>query len=49
MLGDNYNTDILGAQQAGLDTLYFNRYPDHPAPNPVTFEVASLREVMNIL
>ena len=49
MLGDNYNTDILGAQQAGLDTLYFNRYPDYPAPNPVTYEVTSLREVMDIL
>ena len=49
MIGDNYNTDILGAKTAGLDTLYFNRYPDYPAPNPVTFEVTALGEIMNIL
>ena len=49
MIGDNYNTDILGAKNAGLDTLYFNRYPDYPAPNPVTFEVTALGEIMNIL
>ena len=49
MIGDNYQTDILGAQQAGLDTAYFNRYPDYPAPNPVTYEVTSLRQLMDIL
>jgi putative hydrolase of the HAD superfamily len=49
MIGDNFNTDIMGAQQAGLDTIYFNRYPDYPAPQPVTHEVASLRDIMDIL
>lgn len=49
MIGDNYNTDILGAKNVGLDTLYFNRYPDYPPPNPVTFEVSTLSEIMNIL
>ena len=49
MIGDNFNTDILGAQQAGLDTIYFNRFPDHPAPKPVTYEVHSLHDIMNIL
>jgi len=49
MLGDNYNTDILGARQTGLPTIYFNRYPDYPAPNPVDYEVTSLSEVMKIL
>lgn len=49
MIGDNFNTDILGAKQAGLDTAYFNRFPDYPALEPVTFEVTALRELMEIL
>ena len=49
MIGDNFNTDILGAKQAGLDTAYFNRFPDYPAPEPVTFEVTSLHQLMEIL
>ncbi len=49
MIGDNFNTDILGAKQYGLDTAYFNRFPDYPAPEPVTFEVTSLSELINLL
>ena len=49
MIGDNFNTDIHGAKQAGLDTAYFNRYPDYPATEPVTFEVTTLKELMDIL
>ena len=49
MIGDNFQTDILGAQQAGLAVIYFNRYPEYPAPSPVDYEVTSLREIMDIL
>lgn len=49
MIGDNFNTDILGAKQAGLDAAYFNRYPEYPATEPVTFEVTTLQELMDIL
>ena len=49
MIGDNFNTDILGAKQAGLDTAYFNRFPEYPATEPVTFEVTTLKELMDIL
>ena len=49
MIGDNFNTDILGAQQAGLDTIYFNRFPDYPAPQPVTHEVHHLRDIIKLL
>jgi putative hydrolase of the HAD superfamily len=49
MIGDNLQTDILGAKQAGLDTAYFNRFPDYPAPEPVTYEVISLQQLMDIL
>lgn len=49
MIGDNYQTDILGAKRYGLDTAYFNRYPDYPAEEPVTYEVARLQQLMTIL
>ncbi len=49
MIGDNFNTDIIGAQGAGLDTIFFNRFPDYPAPQPVTHEVHHLRDIMTIL
>ena len=49
MLGDNFNTDILGAKRYGLPTIFFNRFPDYPATEPVTHEVHALREVMDIL
>lgn len=49
MIGDNFNTDILGAKQAGFDTAYFNRFPDYPAPEPVTFEVTNLSQLLDIL
>ena len=49
MIGDNFNTDILGAKQAGLDTIFFNRFPDYPAPEPVTHEVHHLRDIIKLL
>lgn len=46
MIGDNFCTDILGAQQAGLDTIFFNAYPESfAAPSPVTFEIHTLLEI----
>jgi putative hydrolase of the HAD superfamily len=49
MIGDNFQTDILGAKRYGLDTAYFNRFPDYPAAEPVTYEVTQLRQLMTIL
>jgi putative hydrolase of the HAD superfamily len=49
MIGDNFQTDILGAKRYGLATAYFNRYPDYPAEEPVDYEVTSLRQLMEIL
>jgi putative hydrolase of the HAD superfamily len=49
MIGDNFNTDILGAKRAGLDTAYFNRFPEYPATEPITLEVTALNQLMDIL
>ena len=50
MIGDNYDTDILGAHRAGIDTLYFNRTTSAPpAPSVATFQVKTLPEIMQIL
>ena len=49
MIGDSYEADIVGAQHAGIDQIYFNpnltSYDSHPA----TFKVRSLEGVFDIL
>ena len=49
MIGDNFQTDILGAKRYGLDVAYFNRFPEYPAAEPVNYEVTQLRQLMGIL
>ncbi len=49
MIGDNLQTDIMGAQSAGIDTLFFNRYPAHETSQAATFTVTSLKAIMDIL
>ncbi len=50
MIGDNFNTDIMGAKNYGIDTLFFNAHPDDfTAPEPVTFEVNRLLDIKNVL
>ena len=51
MIGDNLQTDILGALNAGIDALLFNRWSvdvKETSQTP-TFVVSNLREIMNIL
>lgn len=48
MIGDNFQTDILGAQNAGIDTMWFNP-KNMPLPSPVTYEVHHLREILTLL
>lgn len=48
MIGDNLQTDILGAHDAGLDTILFNRWNVGPSDIP-THTVMTLREITNIL
>ena len=50
MIGDNFSTDILGAKSVGLATMFFNRKPDtFTAPEPVEFEIHSLKDAMKLL
>ncbi|MBQ0019223.1 MAG: YjjG family noncanonical pyrimidine nucleotidase [Bacteroidales bacterium] len=50
MIGDNFVTDIQGAQRAGMKVIFFNAHPDtFTAPEPVDWEVNSLAEIKNIL
>jgi putative hydrolase of the HAD superfamily len=48
MIGDGLEVDIIGAKEAGWDTVYFNpaKIPHHSQP---TFEINSLDALMQIL
>ena len=51
MIGDNLQTDILGAMNAGLDAMLFNRWgvDVSESPQKPTYIVDSLREIMGKL
>jgi len=50
MIGDSYEVDIRGAQNAGIDQIFFNPNPK-PADRekPATYHVKSLKEILGIL
>lgn len=47
MIGDSYNSDILGARNAGIDQLWITADIDDPRPS--TFRVSDIREVLTLL
>jgi len=48
MIGDNLLTDIAGARNAGVDTVFYNPYKlQHE--DAVTYEIESLHQLINIL
>jgi len=51
MIGDNLQSDILGALNAGLDAMLFNRWAidDKDIPQSPTFIVNRLQDIMDIL
>ena len=51
MIGDNLQSDILGALNAGLDAMLFNRWqvPSEELPQDFTFVVDNLCDIMEIL
>jgi len=48
MVGDNLLTDIAGARNASVDTVYYNPYK-LPHQENVTYEISSLKELTSIL
>ena len=48
MIGDNLLTDIAGARNANVDTVYYNPLKVKHS-DPVTHEISSLRELISIL
>lgn len=48
MIGDNLQTDIVGARMAGIDTVYFNPN-SKPHSEEVTHEIKSLKELQVFL
>lgn len=50
MIGDNYDTDIIGAMDSGLATILFNRWDkDFRPPKMPDHTVSSLRQIIEIL
>jgi putative hydrolase of the HAD superfamily len=48
MIGDNWDIDILGAKEFGIDQVYFNPHRiDHP--EKATYEIYHFEELQNIL
>ncbi|MBQ0118212.1 MAG: YjjG family noncanonical pyrimidine nucleotidase [Bacteroidales bacterium] len=48
MIGDSYNSDILGAQNAHIDQLWI-RPSSAPKEQTATYEVTNIRDIMQIL
>lgn len=50
MIGDNFNTDILGAMSVSMDTILFKRWDkDYVPPQQPTHSVNNLADIKNIL
>jgi putative hydrolase of the HAD superfamily len=51
MIGDNLQSDILGALNAGIDAMLFNRWAisEQDITQKPTFIVERLQDIMNIL
>lgn len=50
MIGDSYAADIIGAQNAGIDQVYYPlHYPENGEKPVCTYMIQSLKEVMAIL
>ncbi|MDH5366059.1 MAG: HAD family hydrolase, partial [Cyclobacteriaceae bacterium] len=48
MIGDNLKTDIAGANNVGMDSVYFNP-SGYAKPHKANFEIKALSELLDIL
>ena len=51
MIGDHYDTDIAGAINAGMDTIYFNRWNVDPQilerqPNYIVDKLVEIEKIL---
>ena len=51
MIGDHYDTDIVGAINAGLDTIFFNRWNVDPKtlerqPNYIVDKLVEIEKIL---
>ncbi len=50
VIGDNFEADILGAKNAGIDQVYYNPYPSaEPLPFAPTYQITNLHELIPII
>lgn len=49
MIGDSYEADIRGAQNAGIDQVYFPLNGRHKENQPATYKISRLMELKNFL
>ena len=50
VIGDNFDTDMLGALRAGIDAMLFNRWQhDFVPPQPVAYIIVELTDVKKLL
>lgn len=50
VIGDNFDADIVGAKNAGIDQVYYNPHPSAaPLPFAPTYQIANLQELIPII
>lgn len=49
MIGDNWNSDIMGAKSAGIDQIWFNPQNESPKGYTPTYTIQKLSEIKDIL
>jgi len=49
MVGDSLGSDILGAQNAGIDTVWFNQHNTAPPANAPTHTVSALADIAPLI
>lgn len=49
MVGDNLSTDILGAERAGIDSVWVNRHDKERNDVTPTYEIGALKELLPLL
>lgn len=50
VIGDNFEADILGAKNAGIDQAYYNPHPSAaPLPFAPTYQITNLMQICNLV